>query len=256
MYTKRIRLLTFMAALIIILLVTGRVGVQVYGNYQKTNSFAYNISSNPYKRGVPIDQMDLSEFDYYVSIPTILIGHKISNTIELPKKVVYFIQQDGIKVPALELPKGTTILWKPTDQLYYISPGYGCQGYPTCEKGWRYAQPFMISGKETDYAYLPYYFVRTTDLESVAKKAITSTKPMMNTLANKRRSVQDGVFTYTRFIDNIFYEKGVFFSPDLTQPIWQPLDMIMMSLAVVLLLLYLYMQKIVKISNTENSKEL
>jgi hypothetical protein len=156
----------------------------------------------------------------------------------------------------LELPQGTTILWIPTKELNDFSPGYGCRSYPTYEKGWRYAKPFTLSGKETEYLLLPHYFVRTSDLESVAKTAIESTKPMMDALKNNGISVQDGVFSYTRFIDTIFYDKGVFCSPDLIHPVWQPLDTIMMSLAATLLLLYFYAQESRKTANTENSHAL
>lgn len=254
MYVKRIRLLALAAALVLILAVVFRVGIQTYNNVQKTRTFSYNNIDNPYKNGTPLHEMDLSRLRHYLTIATVPLGHKISNTLELPKKVVYYKQQDGIKVPALELPKGTTILWKPTDQLYDISLGYGCQGYPTYEKGWRYAQPFMVSGKETDYTLLPYYFVKTSDLESVAYKAIKSTKPMMDSLANKLRSLRYRVFTYTRFIDEIFYEKGVFLSPDLIQPIWQLPDAIMIGLAAALIILAVYLRKKLQASGSSSNK--
>jgi hypothetical protein len=114
----------------------------------------------------------------------------------------------------------------------------------------------MISGKEKEYLYLPYYFVRTGDLESIAKTAIKSTKPMMNALKSNGISVQDGVFTYTRFIDNIFYEKGVFCSPDLVHPVWQLLDTVMMSMAAALFIVSLYMKKKMRAPNTENIRTL
>jgi hypothetical protein len=243
MNTKRIRLLAFAAALVLILTVAVRVGIQAYKNELRIGNFSYNNIDNAYKNGTPLHEMDLSRLRHYLNIATVLLSRKAPNTVELPRKIVYYTQQNGTKVPALELPKGTTILWRPTKELYDLSLGYGCQGYPTYEKGWRYAQPFMISGKETDYTLLPFYYVKTFDLESVAYKAVKSNKSMRDSLADSLIPVRYWVFTYTRFIDDLFYEKGVFLSPDITQPNWDLPDTIMISLATALFLLTLYLQK-------------
>ena len=99
------------------------------------------------------------------------------------------------------------------NEVYF---GYGFHSYPTYERGWRYAQPFMLVDQQgEDYKELPYYFVKMKDLEVVLKEAVNSTEIVAEAIKQKNRPLDEYIFNVTRFIDNRFYTKGVFCSPDL-----------------------------------------
>jgi hypothetical protein len=232
---KMISLFVVVLALIPLFSLIYRVGGQIYRNQQKINRFSYNNQMEQYERRIPMDNMDLHEYSVYFQIPQTLEGIRVSNVIELPREIQYFTEQDGKKILTMEISKGKSILWLPSEQLNDIYIGYGLRSYPTYDKGWRYVKPFMLSGQNTDIEQLPYYFVRTKDLEAVAKEAIRSTKYLMKTVQNRGMSMENAIFIYTRFIDNIFYDKGVFCSPDLLRQVWRWKDTVLLCLSAGLL---------------------
>lgn len=232
---KMISLFAAVLALILLLTLSYRVGGQIYRNQQKMDNFSYNSKVEQYQRRIPMGKMDLLKYNSYFEIPQTAVSIKVSNVIDLPKKIQYFTEQDGKKSLALEIAKGTSVLWIPSEEFNDIYIGYGFRNYPTYDKGWRYARPFMLSSQQTDVEQLPYYFVRTKDLEAVAKTAFNSTEYLMKSMQNQGRSIEDAIFLYTRFIDNIFYDRGVFCSPDLLQQVWYSIDTVLLCLSVGLL---------------------
>ncbi len=227
---KRISLVAAVLALIPLLILSCRVGGRIYLNQQKTDSFSYNGKMEQYQRRIPMDKMELLEYGSYFDIPMAAVSIKVSNVIDLPEEIQYFTEQDGKKVPAFELSKGTSIIWIPYEEVNDLYIGYGLRGYPTYDKGWRYARPFMLPDRQADARQLSYYFVRTKELEAVAKAAFRSDEYLRKSVLSQRKTIEDAVFLYTRFIDNIFYDKGVFCSPDLLQQVWRYTDTVLLCL--------------------------
>ena len=102
--------------------------------------------SDQYLDGVPMEEMDFPALGIS-PIGRALIGfapYTVSAT--LPKDIVYYREENGIKVPALTLSKGSEISFYITDHTI-IPYGYGYLTFPTYERGWRYAVPFEVDGK-------------------------------------------------------------------------------------------------------------
>ena len=235
---KRFGILAVTLALIPLFVVFCRVGSRLYRNRKMADSFADNRKMEQYQRKVPMDEMDLLEFDSYFDIPFAAISIRVSNVISLPKKIQYYTEEDGKKIPALEMTKGTNILWIPEREFNGFYVGYGLRGYPTYDKGWRYVKPFMIADKPAGPEQNRYYFIRTKDLETVARAALPSVKGLTGPMRSQTgMSLADAVFTYTRLVDSIFYENGVFCSPDLQRRIWDTPDMLLLCLSAGLLLI-------------------
>jgi hypothetical protein len=240
---KKFKLMAPILSACLLLILFYRVGGKVYSNHEKMDNFSYNKLMEQYQRSIPIDKMDLSEYNKYFNYVVTLQAIKVSNVIDAPKNIQYFTEQNGKKILAMKIPKGMGILWIHTEELNDIHYGYGLRSYPTYEKGWRYVKPFMLSGQKSDIEQLPYYFVRTKDLEAVGRKAIKSTSYLVNSLKSQGRTVEDGVFHFTRIIDNSFYDKGVFCSPDLKQRVWHWLDTLLLCLTAGLLVLILLIRR-------------
>lgn len=252
---KRISLAAAILALIPLLILFCRVGGRIYGNQQKTDSFSYNGKMEQYQRGIPMGEMDLLEYRSYLDIPTTLVARKVSNVIALPVTIQYFTEQDGKKIPAFELSRGTAILWIPSEEFNDLYIGYGFRGYPTYDKGWRYARPFMLAGRQADVRQPPYYFVRTKELEAVAKAAFRSDGYLMKSVHSQGKSVEEAVFLYTRFIDNIFYEKGVFYSPDLVRQVWRCGDTVLLCLSAGFLFVSWLLRRRLYLCNKDHPRE-
>jgi len=230
-----VKVLALFVVLIPFLVLSFRVGSQLYQNRQLLDKFAYNDAMDQYQRMVPVDQMDLSEFDHYLEFNITLEGRPpIDNTLVLPNDLQYFTEQNGQKVPVHKIEKGTRILWLPTVDIKMVSLGYGLHGYPTYEKGWRYARPFVVSGEQTDISKLPYYYVKMADLERLAIQATRATSQFSDVMKKHKFSLEEHSFQYTRIIDRIFYENGVFCSPDWQRPVWHWVDSVLLALTIAL----------------------
>jgi hypothetical protein len=224
-------------ALILFLILSFRVGGQIYRNQRYIKNFSYKDETGQYKKLIPMNQMDLSLYDYLLEIPQTPVGKKVDNTIVLPINIQYFTEQNGPRSMILEIKKGTRVLWLPTDQLGDISFGYGLRSYPTYDGGWRYVKPFMALGNQADSKKLPYYYVRTADLEVITKQVINSNEYLASSIKEQGVTINNAVFAYTRVIDSIFYDNGVFCSLDLLKQVWHWGDTVLLSLAIGVLLI-------------------
>ena len=131
---------------------------------------------------------------------------------------------------SFEIPQGTSVFWTTSDASYGMDAGYGICSYPTYERGWRYARPFLTADQNADIMQLSYYFVRINNLERTAETIINDNESLQKSMQSRGFSVDEVVLTMTRYIDYIFYDKGVFCSPDLQLPVWQCTDAIWLCL--------------------------
>ena len=167
--------------------------------------------SDQYLNHVPMEQMDLSEYDFLVDTLMGGAGNPPPINWELPNDVVYYQEVDGKKVPALTLEKGTVVSW-PRDSYF---GGYGFYTFPTYEAGWRYAVPFtseaVVSGWEKGLYVLPqteydYYYVRLEDLKPVVAAAYK---------AQGERGTPRSVRSTTLLFDEGLVRHNTFISADL-----------------------------------------
>lgn len=74
--------------------------------------FRENGKNEPYARGVPLHEMDFSEYwKYFKEIGDDLMIHNEPETVVLPCDVEYFLHKED-KTPALVLKKGTEVYIK------------------------------------------------------------------------------------------------------------------------------------------------
>lgn len=196
-------------------------------NYQLNKGFSYvdETTARPfehfqYQRMVPMHEMDLREFSWYLRVSILPVGFPEEwDFVVLEQDIPYYSWIDGEWVLAMEIPQGANIRWRE----FTFTPGYGTYSYPTYERGWRYARPFLPADQEAALLHeLPYYYVRTSDLEAVAKTIYEThwESGLVHNTEFSKRLLNELVLRQTRRIDHIFYDRGIFNSPDLARPLW------------------------------------
>ena len=136
--------------------------------------FKQNNKNEPYARGVPLHEMDFSEYwRYFEKIGDDLMIHNEPETVVLPCDVEYY-RRKGDKKPALVIPKGTEVYIRKNNlpqeqQNRFFMSGYGVETWPDYEADWRYGIPFRT---ELDYVEslvgAKRYYVKTQQLFQVA----------------------------------------------------------------------------------------
>ncbi len=229
---KKVRLLAVVIAAACLWILLLQLGIRLYKNHQIINDFSYNAYQQQYQRAIPVEEMDFNEYRRYFTKNETAVKLAVNNTASLPGNVRYYIRQDGEMVLSYEIPKGTTVTWTASNTSYSMDAGYGLCSYPTYERGWRYARPFTTVNQNTGAESSSYYFVRTEDLERTAQTIIGDNESLQKSMQSRGLSTGDAVIAMTRYVDNIFYDHGVFCSPDLQQPVWRWTDVIWLSLSV------------------------
>ena len=132
--------------------------------------------SGQYHDGVSLEEMDFPALGFSLAIAPLGFD-PYTLSVTLPKDIVYYREENGIKVPILTLSKGSEISFYITDHTI-IPYGYGYLTFPTYERGWRYAVPFEVDG-ENDYLRdwgeesilsqeeADFYYVKLEDIETV-----------------------------------------------------------------------------------------
>ncbi len=138
------------------------------------NYYRQNIKNEPYARGVPLDEMDFSEYwKYFKEIGDDLMIHNEPETVVLPCDVEYY-RRKGDKKPALVIPMGTEVYIKKNNlsmalqNCFYMS-GYGVCTWPDYEADWRYGIPFLTKIYSVyEMEFQERYYVKTQPLFEVA----------------------------------------------------------------------------------------
>ncbi len=181
-----------------------------YEDYLYKKNFKPNRFNQPYSRGVPLDEMDLSRYRTYlgkVAAPQVEVDPSIK-TINLPCDVEYYRSKSD-KQPVLTLKKGTTVYVY--DDRGDAPIGYGMSCWPDYDSKWRYGYPFSTS-ELTDYSCESMYFVKSKQLKSVAKAHYKFNKDKyLNRGVRMTSSLY--VKNVTRKIDLGLYFAGAFCAP-------------------------------------------
>lgn len=189
-----------------------RLGYNLYYNYMINYEYIENKVKSSYQERMPMEEIDLSLFSQYFPQASTLLAYNYNNSIELPFTLFYYIEADEKSSAVVELPKGTKVITIYNDSL---ERGYGFIGYPTYKKGWRYVRPLIEDGEENNIDVLPYYYVRTKDLEKIFRKVFENNKSFQTESKRMKLSKEKYINNMVRFIDKTFYNEGVYLSPDL-----------------------------------------
>ena len=174
------------------------------------SEFEYNRWNEPYSQGVPLDEMNFNIYRNYVELPVALIDFvEFVKEVELPCDVRYYAHKEDSE-PIIVLEKGLSVYVIPANRQYF-GPGYGLECWPDYQKGWRYGQPFVTDESETSSYDAQKYYVRTSELEAVAKVFYRANSRWYRGQVSASRYA----LVVTREIDVQLYKNGAFCSEEL-----------------------------------------
>jgi len=201
---KRYLILVFFVILTILL---GWGGVNLYQNYVYINHFNNNQKGEPYSRNVPLDEMDFEVYAEYFPNIHALIDRNYIKAIQLPCDVDYYLAPED-REPALTIKKGTWVNVIPDNANGFPIIGYGLQCWPDYIGGWRYGSPFYLGDVSTNLNRPAMYYVKSSQLEKVAESFYNVNKKQLS-------PYKVSVFTakIIGYIDEILYNNGVFCAP-------------------------------------------
>ncbi len=229
--SARIRLILLAGSVVLLAAVPVRIAVPLIHDAERRSAFAYERSSQ-YRESVPMERMDMRLAGQYIQLGSDLIHYGFDPNLTLPFTLDYFASNEAGAQPVYTLPAGTKVRYSRVAGSP-LDLGYGICGFPTYDRGWRYALPFLKENQTTADEPL-YYFVRTADLERIAERffALDSdlfkSRPLMTTRAAYAHWA-------VRSIDEDFYRTGTFLSPDLGDRILDEGDLALAVAGLVLL---------------------
>lgn len=134
------------------------------------------------------------------------------NTISSPRVIRYY-ENIGDALPVYVIEKGQSISVRRGSSLM-DNVGYGFMSMPTNERLWRLAIPFST---ESTTQFESLLYVKLDELQSV-----TGTWVEINNIRKARMLKSDVVRALILQVDNELYDKGIFLSKDILQPMWSP----------------------------------
>ena len=175
------------------------------------SEFEYNKWEEPYSQGIPLDEMNFNVYRNYVALPVALTDSvEFVREVKLPCDVCYYAHKEDSE-PIIVLEKGLSVYVIPANRQYFGPPGYGLECWPDYQKGWRYGQPFVTDESETSSYDAQKYYVRTSELEAVAKAFYQANSRLYRGQVSAARYA----LVVTREIDVLLYKNGAFCSEEL-----------------------------------------
>ncbi len=193
--------------------------------------------SDQYLDHVPMEEMDFSALGiHYAYAP---VGfEQFTVTITLPSDLTYYREEQGIKIPALTLKKGSliSIEYKATQMIPF---GYGYRTYPTYERGWRYAIPFQtgeepyegtqigkpfVSQQQADY-----YYVKLSDIEKVLRLLLEATDEQQGEASSASQKFGQRMYNSLFNIDHWLASENIYLSPDIGGSVFTKWDYILLA---------------------------
>ena len=242
-------LLFFLLGLLLSLDAVLRAGQNDRENLSRWSSYArFNPDANDdpgsdqYIDHVPMEELDFPALNFSLAIAPLGFD-PYTLSVTLPKDIVYYREENGLKIPALTLLKGSEISFYITDHTI-IPYGYGYLTFPTYERGWRYAVPFELDGKD-DYIRewgeesilsqeeADFYYVKLRDIELVYRLLVSNRLVEKGTDPQEiERRVQSNLLR----IDQILQGNNIYISPDMQAAILSPWNLFAFLIAFLLIL--------------------
>ena len=217
---------------------TARLNVDIQAGFHLAEKFEYSDLYNSfldggYRAQIPVKDMAPALESYsYLGWVVAVNSAFTQETVELPMDLTYYAGPSRDSAVAFSLKKGETVVVMPQTEASGVIVGYGCVGFPDYQKGWRCVRPFMKAGGGEKLEELSYFYIPMADLETVLRKYTSE--------CNGKRTVSienENLFIAKtlRLCDWRLYEHGIYNSPDLQYPIWDPADTLLASIFAVLL---------------------
>lgn len=226
-----------MLVIIVLSVLAYRLSYVLYYNHSLLERFSLKIDDSAYQREVPMEEMDLTEYDRIFPNTIALISYDFIHNIKTPVTLRYYSAIPANDADyALEIAEGTTITAIPLKEqsLGIHEVGYGYTSYPTYTKGWRYVRPFKTEGAETALAQNQYYYIRIESLEAVLEKAISANRPLTAMTKSQYGLKQKATHHMARYIDQALYDRGIYLSLDLPYRLWNRGNIVLLVLTVIL----------------------
>lgn len=223
--------------IIVLSVLAYRLSYVLYYNHSLLERFSLKIDDSAYQREVPMEEMDLMEYDRIFPNTIALISYDFIHNIKTPVTLRYYCAIPANDADyALEIAEGTTITAIPLKEhsLGIHEVGYGYTSYPTYTKGWRYVRPFKTEGSEMASAQEQFYYIRIESLEAVLEKAISANKPLTAKTKSQYGLKQKAMHHMARYIDQVLYDKGIYLSSDLPYRLWNRGNIVLLVLTVIL----------------------
>lgn len=211
-----------------------------------SNEFAYSDTYDSYldggySRKVPVKSMAKKLERLHVeAVPLVGVSGELpSPEMILPVTLTYYEEPDTESTIAVEIPKGTEVLYFLNREWPMLVYGYGARSLPGYEPGWRCVRPFVktqetVSGETEAIDKLEYAYIRLEQLEAVVWE-YRRQEPLWRRSENPL-FIEGYVFEELRTVDMEFYQKGIYNSPDLAYPIWDTWDTVLLGVSIVLFL--------------------
>lgn len=168
-------------------------------------------------------------------------------TVVLENDINYYTRSDSGAGYTLAhtIPKGTRVYaYIPYVNGFFVyhaecELGYGFRTLPTFERGWRYARPFIVAEYDEEspefyseknnvsVAEMPYYYVRLSALEPVAREFVEANSYYDETLGNIPKDVMTR-YELLRY-DIIAYAQGWICTLDVYLPYFDTLQIVMLA---------------------------
>lgn len=214
-------------------------GQYAYNEFQYSDMYG-SILGGGYQQGVPVKSMAEALERVQTNIVT---AQKQENPpspeMTLSVDLTYYEEPDTGSAIAAEIPKGTRILYFLDRETCIPEYGYGACSFPGYESGWRCVRPFL-KAEETDSEEgeeaadkLPYAYIRLEQLEAVAWE-YRRQEPAWS--AGSSLPAEGQIFGELRAVDKEFYRKGIYASPDLSYPVWDIWDTVLLGVFIAFVL--------------------
>lgn len=201
-----------------------KAGLWSYEYYRLQAGFRQNDKPSSYDKHtdylnrVPMEEMDFLQYVRYLNRPVNPVYIERETAFTAPFSLYYYQEEAGRKAVCLEIPADSVI--EPEPEWSHGYPlGYGFESFPTYEKGWRWARPFT-DGKDAAVDELPWRYVKTADLEAFAEEMARCSPHWQDAIQRLHASESELAYELVRKCDALFYEKGIYLSPDLYPVFW------------------------------------
>ncbi|MDR1117157.1 MAG: hypothetical protein LBL09_02795 [Oscillospiraceae bacterium] len=230
---------------VLFVIIFSRAAFFIVENNSLENNFVQNPRYTQYMDGTALDEMDFNEFHYLSS--TIQLGTHIYRELSFPFDIKYYSEINN-DMPSLVIPGNTKIL--ATTNAFLFQEGYGTFSYPSYNKEWRFAIPFISLEELSNIRnsmnseshegsvsikrlsdHVGRLYIKYEDLKIIAKYI----QLILLTTDNRFRKI-DVLTADALVVDRLLYDKGIFVSPALFKEPYDMTNKLLTYLAFILIL--------------------
>ena len=234
---KKLRTVLVILCVVSACICAGTAAYHLYSNLKLRNGFQQADHAYPYEEALEKGEINPDIIGKRYSGISTMVGFGDKKDIECPVTIRYYADMNG-KQPAYVIEKGTKIHIDADKILNSEMVFRGVGSLPTEKAGWRLSFPFAEWGKPENDTLL---YVNLSDLQQAVlawmKENPKTVKWMQTgTAQQKLLPTEANIINYLLLSnDRTLYEKGVYLSKDLMDPVISPAVIISFCIFVVLL---------------------